>query len=123
MKLTKNFSLSEFACQDGTPVPVRYIENARELAKNLQVLRDYFGEPVFVSSGYRTPTWNKKVGGAKNSQHKKAKAGDITMKKRSPEEIQNTIELLIRRGKMKNGGLGKYKGFTHYDTRDVPARW
>ena len=41
MKLTKNFSLSEFACKDGTTVPYQYMPNVQELANNLQVLRDY----------------------------------------------------------------------------------
>jgi len=123
MKLTKNFSLEEFASHDGVPVPEKFIPNVKKLAKNLQALRDYFGEPVFITSGYRSPLWNKKVGGAKTSKHKKGEAADITMRHRSPEEVQNTIELLIKKKLMKNGGLGKYKGFTHYDVRDSPARW
>lgn len=123
MKLTKNFHLSEFACKDGTPVPTKYLDNVKELAANLQALRDYIGEPIHVNSGYRTKSYNKKVGGAPASQHLTASAADITTKNRSPKQVKAIIEKLIKEGKMKNGGVGLYMGFTHYDVRDNPARW
>lgn len=123
MTLSKNFELSEFACHDGTPVPDKYLHNAIELAANLQVLRDYFGEPIYISSGYRSDTWNDRIGGKGGSKHKYAQAADITMKNHSPVAVQNAIEYLIGKGLMKNGGVGKYNGFTHYDVRDIPARW
>ena len=63
MKLTKNFSLWEFRCRDGTDVPDEYMDNVRELAENLQVLRDKIGKPITVISGYRSPEYNKKIGG------------------------------------------------------------
>ena len=70
MKLTKNFTRQEFDCKDGTKVPNEFLPNVQELAENLQVLRDYIGESVMITgSGYRTPSHNAKVGGAKNSQH------------------------------------------------------
>ena len=50
MKLTKNFTLEEFACKDGTPVPKRFYDNCKELAGNLQVLRDSLGVPLEVLS-------------------------------------------------------------------------
>jgi hypothetical protein len=40
-KLTENFSLSEFRCKDGTDVPDEYMDNVRELAENLQALREH----------------------------------------------------------------------------------
>lgn len=123
MKLTKNFSLSEFACNDGTPVPEDLIPNVQELACNLQVLRDYFGIPITVNSGYRHPKYNESVGGAKNSQHLLAKASDIVVPGNSPKNVKRAIEQLIQEGKMKNGGIGLYKTFVHYDVRDYPARW
>ena len=49
MKLTKNFSLAEFDCKDGTKVPEKYIKNAQEVANNLQALRDYLGVPVSIT--------------------------------------------------------------------------
>jgi uncharacterized protein YcbK (DUF882 family) len=126
MKLTRNFNSEEFRCKDakGTPVPGQYMSNLLELAINLQVLRDYIKEPVLLTgSGYRTPAWNKKVGGAVESQHMTASAGDINAKNYTPRELANVIELLITKGLMKQGGLGVYPGFVHYDIRGIKARW
>ena len=122
-KLTENFSLEEFNCKDGSDIPNELLPNVIELAKNLQVLRDYLGKPIHVNSGYRSPKYNAKVGGAKNSQHPKAKAGDITVDGMTPKEVAEAIEKLIAEGKMKQGGIGIYKTFTHYDTRGTKARW
>lgn len=122
-QLTTNFDLSEFACKDGTPVPAELIPNVELLAKNLQVLRDHLGEAIHVNSGYRTPAYNAKVGGKKNSYHLKAMAADITCKSKTPKQLAAVIEKLIAAKKMKQGGLGVYPGFVHYDVRGVKARW
>lgn len=121
--LTKNFMREEFACHDGTPVPLPYYDAVKRLAMNLQVLRDELGEPVHVVSGYRTSTYNAQVGGAKKSQHLQAKAADITVKSKSPQFVFNTIERLIRERKMEQGGMGLYNGFVHYDIRGRRDRW
>lgn len=121
-QLTENFNISEFACHDGTPVPDEYECNVIVLANNLQKLRDHLKEPVRVLSGYRTPSWNSKVGGATHSQHKLAKAADLTVRSKTPKQLHAIIEKLIAEGKMKNGGLGLYNGFVHYDIGPV-RRW
>ena len=124
MKLTKNFNREEFDCKDGTPVPKIYYRNVQEVADNLQILRDYIKEPLYVSgSGYRTEKHNKKVGGAKFSQHLTASAADITAKNLTPKELAAVIEKLIAEGKMVQGGIGIYPGFVHYDIRGTHARW
>ena len=123
MKLTKNFFISEFACKDGSEVPMDLIENVKILAEQLQVLRDFFDLPITINSSYRTKNHNKKVGGAKNSQHLLGKAADIVVLSISAKETQKAIELLISNGKMKEGGLGSYNSFTHYDIRNSKARW
>jgi len=120
---TKNLKLKEFACKDGTPVPEKYYDNVWELMQNLQVLRDYFGKPITINSGYRTEKHNAKVGGGKQSQHLLAKASDIVVKGVWPKEIYQTIEKLIEQKKMQQGGLGLYDTFVHYDVRGVKARW
>ena len=124
-QLTQNFNIDEFACNDraNTPVPGKYILNTLHLAQNLQVLRDYLQSTIKVNSGYRTPLYNLKVGGVITSQHLKAKAADIVVSGRSPEEVYKSIEKLIDSGKMTEGGLGLYKNFVHYDVRGVKARW
>ena len=123
MQLTKNFWLSEFACKDGSEVPMDLIENVKILAEQLQVLRDFFDLPITINSSYRTKAHNKKVGGSKNSQHLLAKAADIVIQGISPSKTQKAIQNLITDGKMKEGGLGYYNTFTHYDIRNTKARW
>lgn len=124
MKITDNFSRKEFDCKDGTNVPKELLDNLKLLCNNLEVLRNELKAPVSITgSGYRTESHNKKVGGAKNSQHLYAKAADINVKGYTPKEVFDTIEKLIGLGKMKQGGLGLYKTFVHYDVRGTKARW
>lgn len=123
MQLTKDFHLAEFACKDGSQVPGELLHNTELLAANLQILRDYIGEAIHINSGYRTPAHNAKVGGKKNSYHMKAMAADITCKSKTPKQMAAIIEKLIEAKKMKQGGVGLYPGFVHYDVRGVKARW
>jgi uncharacterized protein YcbK (DUF882 family) len=122
-KITENFSLHEFNCKDGSLIPNEYLPNVIELANNLQVLRDEIGKPITINSGYRSPKYNAKVGGARNSQHLKGKASDLRVSGITPKELAEVIEKLIKEGKMKQGGIGIYKTFTHYDIRGTKARW
>ena len=123
MKISRNFDLSEFACNDGTDVPAEYLPNVITLAKNLQVLRDTLKKPVTINSGYRSPDYNKKIGGASKSQHLVAKAADIRVPGLLAIEVYNVILRLIEQGKMHNGGLGLYDTFVHYDVRATSERW
>lgn len=124
MRLTKNFSLSEFDCKDGSEMPSELLPNVLELAENLQVLRDFVGVPIKINSAYRSLEHNSKISGASNSsQHLFAKAADIVIESKSPEQVANIIKVLISEGKMKQGGIGVYNTFTHYDIRGHKARW
>lgn len=123
MQLTTNFKLEEFACHDGTPVPKKYHANVKLLAQNLQVLRDTIKEPIRINSGYRTPEYNNEIGGESNSKHMIAQAADITIQNKSPRQVYNIIERLISEKKMRQGGLGLYRGFVHYDVRGNKQRW
>lgn len=123
MKLTKNFVLSEFNCHDDTQVPDKLIPNVQQLANNLQVIRDEIKQPLQILSGYRTPTWNKKVGGVSNSMHLKGFAADLTTKTLTPKQLHSVILNLIKEGRISEGGVGLYPGFVHYDCRKVKARW
>ena len=87
MKLTTNFALAEFTKSataeregiDNTPDEDSDVfKNLRYLAENiLQPIRDHFGKPVRLNSGYRGPELNACVGGSKRSQHCKGEAADI----------------------------------------------
>jgi uncharacterized protein YcbK (DUF882 family) len=123
MKLTENFNIIEFQSKDGSEMPEHVIHNIKELAENLQVLRDYIGSPIHINSAYRSPAHNAKIGGVKNSFHTKGKAADITVKGYTPRKLARIILKLIGEGKMSQGGLGLYNGFIHYDIRGTKARW
>ena len=81
MKLSKNFILQEFVeTKTGlnNQLTSDALSNIEFLVKNLlQPLRDAFGKPIRITSGYRSVEVNKAVGGSKNSQHLKGKAVDI----------------------------------------------
>ena len=123
MQVTKNFKLSELEFSD--QVPPELIANAVELLQNLQIIRDHFQKPIIIISGYRSPTRNEAVGGAKKSQHMEAKAADIKINGIPTEELFSRIDKLMSQGKIKVGGLGFYpdQGFVHYDIRGIKARW
>ena len=54
------------------------VENLNKLVENVLVpLREKYGKPIMVSSGYRCEKLNKAVGGAAKSQHLTGKAADI----------------------------------------------
>ncbi len=122
--LSSHFTAAEAACKDGAPVPQELINNAVQLATNLEFLRSAFlNRPIKINSWYRTPTHNAAIGGSPNSQHLLAKAADITIQDISPEQIHSMIQLLITMGIMQEGGLGLYDSFVHYDIRGTKARW
>ena len=55
-----------------------HLTNLITLANNVfQPIREHFGKPIFVSSGYRSQDLNKAIGGSQTSQHCKGEAIDI----------------------------------------------
>ena len=121
--LTQNFSLREFRCKDGTDVPEDLLDKVQLLAENLQRLRDRLGAPITVISGYRSPAYNRRVGGVKRSQHLLATAADIKVRNHSPADVQGIVISMIKSGEMHQGGVGVYPSFLHYDVRGSAARW
>ena len=84
MRLSKNFVLSEVT-RSGTANRLgidngpekEHQQNLQDLIRNLvQPLRDDLG-PIRITSGYRSPSLNKAIGGSKRSQHCKGEALDI----------------------------------------------
>ena len=84
--MAKYFTLGEL-CKSDTAIAKR-IENTPDyttierinalMDECLDKVRDMWGKPIGVNSGYRSPELNRAVGGAKNSQHIKGEAADIT---------------------------------------------
>ena len=120
---SKNFTWAEFASKDGAEMPPAVKENIKKLAQNLEVIRSYFNLPIKINSGWRSEAHNRNIGGVKNSAHVKGNAADIVIKGKTAAEVQNGIEVLIKAGKISEGGVGKYPNFTHYDIRGKKTRW
>lgn len=85
MKLSKNLSLAEVTKSttakrlgiDNTPDDWT-TENLRKVAEHVfQPLREAFGCPIYVSSGYRGPELNRAIGGSLRSQHMEGRALDL----------------------------------------------
>ena len=87
MQLSNNLSLaevtrSETAKRKGiSNMPTaEHIENFKKLAINIfQPIREHFGKPILISSGYRSAELNKAIGGSLSSQHCSGEAIDIDM--------------------------------------------
>jgi uncharacterized protein YcbK (DUF882 family) len=122
MQLTTNFNLSEFN-KHGFALSETVLRNIQALANNLQILRDEVKKPIKITSGYRSPEHNAKVGGVKSSRHITGEAADFKIAGMTPKEVAAVIEKLIAAGKMEEGGLGTYSTWVHYDHRNVKARW
>ena len=122
-QLTKNFRLKEFHSKDGSPMPRSVYNNVKKLAVELQKLRDAWMSPVTINSGYRSIEYNDKIGGVPNSNHTKGLAADIVVQGLSAKDVHDSIANYIEEKYVKDGGLGKYKTFTHYDIGDKRSRW
>jgi len=85
--LSAHFSRREFDCHDGSranPDPA--------LIACLERLRALIGKPISIVSGYRSESWNARVGGAKNSQHLYNRAADI------PSNLRVSVEQAAHAG-------------------------
>lgn len=114
-RVADNFRVREFACKDGSDT----VFVSPELAKVLQEIRNHFGKPVTINSGYRTESYNKKIGGAAYSQHKYGTAADIMVSGTAPRDVARYAETVLGSW----GGIGLYAGFVHVDVRNTKARW
>jgi len=72
VKLGKSFHRDQFECKDGTGDMIDIM-----IIMTLEKLIELFKRPMTVTSAYRSPAHNAKIGGKKNSQHKLGKATDF----------------------------------------------
>ena len=115
IKIAKHFRLSEFSC----PCCNRVMLHPKLLAKLVE-LRNIIEKPVYITSGYRCPIYNRKVGGVLNSYHCIGLAADVVVKDMA------LISLLEVCENIDFNGIGFYekKHFLHLDVRPTKrARW
>lgn len=110
IQLSPHFKLSEFTksatadqlhikntLDPANPADAEIIANLRNLCvKLLEPLRQHFGIPIIIESGYRCPSLNRAVGGAANSQHMKGEAADLripTMKTPNPSTSSGQVPI------------------------------
>ena len=112
----KHFKKEEFNCKDGSEAN----EMNLQFVKILDNIREEYGKMV-ITSGYRTKSWNLKVGGVRNSAHTKGLAADILCK--DSLHRYRLVGAAIRNG-IKRMGIGK--DFIHLDaskTLPNPRIW
>lgn len=68
------------------------------IEKVLDPLREKWGMPIIVTSGYRCDALNRAVGGATNSQHRNGEAADIRTVSDSREDNMKLLKCLLRSG-------------------------
>ena len=124
-KLSPNFTVREFRCRDGSDV----VMIDESLVMLLQCIREHFGKPITITSGYRTAAHNAAVGGAKSSQHLLGRAADFYVEGVPVATVAAYAETLLPG----RGGIGRYPkdakhpkrmtGWVHIDTRTNKSRW
>ncbi len=100
MQLTNNFSLIELTSSetavrkgiDNTP-SADVIANLKYLCENvMQPLREWYGKPINITSGYRSPKLNKAIGGSSTSDHCLGCAIDFTLPKEDYKKVFKWIK-------------------------------
>jgi len=128
-RLSRNFTVEEFDCRDGTKVSRRDYAGLTYLCEQfLEPLRARFGR-VTINSGLRSISHNRRVGGERNSFHcytlqdGNDQAADITCAQGTPAQWHAFLAGIRARKRGGRGGLGLYRGFVHIDIRDYKSDW
>jgi hypothetical protein len=87
MQISKHLSLAEVSRSEtakrkgiNNTASGEHLENFKKLAENIfEPIREHFGVPIHISSGYRSKELNSAIGGSLTSQHCQGEAIDIDM--------------------------------------------
>lgn len=90
-QLSPSFSREEFN-QKNNPLPIEDVVVDPRLIAKLELLRSRINRPIIINSGYRSPNYNAKIGGAKNSQHKYGRAADIRVPGLTPKQVNQIAQ-------------------------------
>ena len=125
------FKVSELACHDGTPYPEEFADRLPDLMNMLDAIRNKWGGPIQVVSGYRMPEYNAQLAAdsaahqvASGSQHMEGRAADIRPALTGDASIlYRVVRQMIDDGKLPQcGGIGLYprSNWVHVDTFHPP---
>jgi uncharacterized protein YcbK (DUF882 family) len=121
-QLSAHFNSSEFECSC-TKCVDQFIE--QDLIDKLEKVRELYGKPIVITSGYRCPDHNKAVGGKNNSTHMSGMAVDICPKLLTLDDLDLLYDVCY--DIFDNIGDGRSKKFIHVDTRSAKStgkrRW
>lgn len=108
---------------DNTP-STEIKKNLKALVDNiLDPLREAYGKPITVTSGYRCPKLNTAVKGAKNSQHVKGQAADINGVKDLRSENKKLFDLVIKLNLPYDQLIDEYNyNWVHVSFSDKPRK-
>ena len=99
----KYFKINEFVCRCGCEMPAEARQNIEALVDNvLDLVREAYGKPIYVNSGYRCEKHNKAVGGVPRSQHLVGQAADISVKSEKlkvKSDLDELASIIVRQGK------------------------
>lgn len=121
---TSFFTSEEFACKcknmncEGKP-PKLAMQST--LVQALNRVREEFGKPITVTSGYRCPAHNKAIGGSPKSQHMMGTAVDIQPASGKKEDLERLYQLCLEEKAFTGVGDGRKKRFVHVDCRALKA--
>ena len=115
--LSPHFLVNEFSCRCLRPECDAQRMLPSFMAK-LEDLRLLYGQPLIPTSGERCAFWNKKIGGAPESQHLIGNAVDFHFP--SFAEVKDFMVLAEKAG---FNGIGYGKSKIHVDDRKEHARW
>ncbi|MFT6793262.1 MAG: hypothetical protein ACJAR1_001256 [Rubritalea sp.] len=108
----------------GNSLPPRYMW--RNIAATLRVIDTVSSRmraaPKALVSVYRSPAYNRAVRGRSQSQHLQNRAVDVQFDGVSAYTVSSVVRKMRAEGNFK-GGVGRYRSFTHIDTRGSNADW
>jgi uncharacterized protein YcbK (DUF882 family) len=84
IRVSPHFRLREFQCRCCGVVKL-----SPELLDMLEEMREAWGGPLVITSGYRCPAHNRAVGGAPRSLHLSGAAADISANRKDQELLFN----------------------------------
>ena len=114
-KFSKNFTYEELVNSatakrlkiDNTPNEEQKEKLKRLAVEILQPIRDKYGKPIVVTSGFRCEKLNRAIGGAKSSQHCKGEAADIRSVSDSVKDNRELFNLILQMLKDKEIKVGQ----------------